>query len=208
MKKKRQNQTQSSGLKQREGGKGLSRILIMHTTHTYTHTDILISKLQLFLPKYSCADRVSYHHGDQEDVKWTARLWEVILTSRKHTEIHAVTRYVSFTELHHNHSTHTQRTQSHADRSHRDNAVLLPTPHSNAHFHMRAHILWEFMSKPSPRTHTYSDYCTHTHATCSHSCTPPDRNIYQLAHSQYALAQTGSHTHTNTDTQVRTNMAS
>lgn len=51
--KKRQNQTQSSGLKQREGGKGLSRILIMHTTHTYTHrhpyqqTPVISPQIQL-----------------------------------------------------------------------------------------------------------------------------------------------------------------
>lgn len=51
--KKRQNQTQSSGLKQREGGKGLSRILIMHTRHTYTHrhpyqqTPVISPQIQL-----------------------------------------------------------------------------------------------------------------------------------------------------------------
>lgn len=38
--------------------------------HGYVHTlKVLISKLHLFLPKYSGAVRLSYHHGDQEDVR-------------------------------------------------------------------------------------------------------------------------------------------
>lgn len=64
---------------------------------------VLISKLQLFLLTYSGAVRLSYHHGDQEDVKWTASLWEVILTSHKHMH-HLL--YTSITPVSHNmHST-------------------------------------------------------------------------------------------------------
>lgn len=177
-----------------------------HNTHIHTQTSLsanssYFSPNTVVLTEWAITMVIRKMWSEQQGFeRWS---W-LHANTQKYMQLH----FVSFTELHHNHSTHAQRTQSHADRSHRDNTVLLPTPHSNAHFHMHAHILWEFMSKPSPRTHTYSDSCTHTHATCSHPCTPPDRNIYQLAHSQYALAQTGSHTHTNTDTQVHTNMQS
>lgn len=67
-------------------------------TQNWTQT-VLISKHQLFLPKYSSAVRLSYHHGDWEDVKWTARFWEVILTSHTYTWL----RFLS--HLYHNNCT-------------------------------------------------------------------------------------------------------
>lgn len=51
------------------------RVLCVHTVR------VLISKF----PEYSGSIRLSYHRGDQEDAKWTARLWEVALTSHTHT---------------------------------------------------------------------------------------------------------------------------
>lgn len=191
---KRQNQRQSRGLKQQEGGKGLSRILIMHTTHTYTHrhpyqqTPVISPEIQLCRQS-----ELSPWWSGRCEVNSKALRGDLDFT-QTHTEICAVTLSVSFTELHHNHSTLTQRTNSHADRSHRDNTVLLPMPHSNAHFHMRAYIQWEFTHTCHMEPPMHSPWQKYLPVSPQSICTRTDWVTHMHTHTH-----TGAHKHAQLD---------